>query len=104
MKKVVLIFVFLFALTSSYANNFSSVELKSSTIKNVSIENSIDNIAFNDFDFKSLSIEIKAGSCTISASGSIAGFSISISVTASSCKEALAELRSTIKEVKAMFK
>jgi hypothetical protein len=51
MKKVVLIFVFLFALTSSYANNFN--DLKSSDIENSLIEN----VVLNEFNFKSLSID-----------------------------------------------
>ncbi len=54
MKKVVLIFVFLFALTSSYANNFSNNDLKISEIEDISIEN----VASNDLDFESLSIDL----------------------------------------------
>jgi hypothetical protein len=52
MKKVVLIFVFLFALTTSYANSFN--DLKSLDFENTLIEN----VVLNEFDFKSLSFDL----------------------------------------------
>jgi len=58
MKKVVLMFVFLFALTGSFANSFNSNDIKSSTIENVSIEKPIDNVVINDLDFESLFTEL----------------------------------------------
>jgi hypothetical protein len=58
MKKVVLMLVFLFALTGSFANSFNGNDIKSSTIENVSIEKPIDNVVINDLDFESLSTDL----------------------------------------------
>ncbi len=97
MQKLILILVFMFALTgSSYANNFSNSELKNSLIENVSIERSVDTI--NDFeglkDIKII-IVIEDESCTVTITGSadigILKTDVSVTVTAETCEEASSE-------------
>ncbi len=94
MQKLILILVFMFALTgSSYANNFSNSELKNSLIENVSIERSVGTI--NDFeglkDIKII-IVIEDESCTVTVTGSadigIGEVEVSVTVTAETCEEA----------------
>jgi len=120
-----LIFVFLFTLTGSYANNFSNDELKSSSVEPVpSFEKSTNGIYdFDGFDLGSLSkdliinsismkIEQGENSCTVSISATINlagnGVEIKVSATASSCEEAVAEAisgaKATIKAVKQLLK
>ncbi len=98
MQKLILILVFMFALTgSSYANNFSNSELKNSLIENISIERSVDTI--NDFkglkDIKII-IVIEDESCTVTITASTGIFGIgkaevSASATAETCEEAASE-------------
>jgi len=107
MKKVVLIFVFLFALTSSYANSFSNDELSKS---NLSIEYFSDQI--NDLENLVVEVTMNLDECTFAVSGTIgiggSNVTVAISSTKPTCGEAraevLAELKQTIKDVKEMFK
>lgn len=56
MKKVVLIFVFLFALTNTYANDFSSNEIKNPAIESISF----DDVILDEFNFASLSLDLSS--------------------------------------------
>ncbi len=54
MKKVILIFVCLFALSSTYANNFNSNEVKNSATEN----NSFDDVILDQFNHESLPFDL----------------------------------------------
>jgi len=107
MKKVVLMLVFLFALTGSYANSFSNDELSKS---NLSIEYFSDQI--NDLENLVVEVTMNLDTCTVSASGTIgvggSNVTVSISSTKNTCREAraevLGELRQTLRDVRKMLK
>jgi hypothetical protein len=60
MRKVVLTFVFLFALANTYANNFSGNDVKNSAIEN----NSFDVIILDKFNHESLSFDLSGSTAT----------------------------------------
>tara|TARA_B110001450_G_C17662318_1_gene497821 strand:- start:3746 stop:4069 length:324 start_codon:yes stop_codon:yes gene_type:complete len=107
MKKLFLMFVFLFALTGSYANSFSNDELSKS---NLSIEYFSDQI--NDLENLVVEVTMNLDECTVSVSGTIgiggSNVTVAISSTKTTCGEAraevLGELKQTIKDVKEMLK
>ena len=93
MRNFILIFVFLFALTGSYANNFSTDEFFNSSVEFVS---SFDDIYdFDGFEIKSISVESIEGQCTVTIKADFHLEAISdpinLTISTTDCEDAIDE-------------